>query len=156
MSGDYLTSIISSVFIYMIFAMIIGIFTQVSLALCVHNDAKSRYIESPEMWSLLCGFLGFIPGIVYLCMRAGKTRRFCYRCHGLSHSSNVICPYCGDNLAAQAAIPDEEAMRRRKKAKLFLWLYISGEILMFISVMIYIVVIMTQAMNYSFGIIGGY
>lgn len=63
----------SSVFtIFLVLGLLIsvvGILTQLFLALAVHYDCKEKRIENATMWTLLTFFFGWIPAIIYICTR---------------------------------------------------------------------------------------
>lgn len=109
----------------------------VLVALAVYNDAKSRWNESAVMWTALVGFLGWIPGIVYLCVRNNPLRRI-YACHNCGWGNPLSARQCG-RCGAGLYYPTEETARLQKKAKTFLiiglvlWgLAVIGEIFLFV------------------------
>ncbi|HHV32259.1 MAG: zinc ribbon domain-containing protein [Ruminococcaceae bacterium] len=68
----------------------------VLIALAVYNDARSKSNRDALMWALLVGFLGLIPGIIYLCVRNNvQNYVICPQC-GCSHLiQDLTCPRCG-------------------------------------------------------------
>lgn len=52
------------------------------LALAVFYDAKAKANDQPLMWALLVGFLGLVPGMIYLCMHKNPDRKrmYCMKC----------------------------------------------------------------------------
>lgn len=88
-----------------------GVAERVLLGLAAYNDARSKSNPDAVMWGLLVGFLGLIPGIIYLCIRnTVRNYTICPNC-GCSHlASDFNCPrcsapnpYCGQNLNPLAA-----------------------------------------------------
>lgn len=69
--------------VMIVFVCLAGVAAQVLLGLATYNDAKARGNNDPVMWGLLVGFLGWIPGIVYLCLRNNNANRL------------MTCPQCG-------------------------------------------------------------
>ena len=69
--------------VVIILVCLLGIAAQVLLGLATYNDAKARGNNDPAMWGLLVGILGWIPGIVYLCLRNHRANRL------------MACPQCG-------------------------------------------------------------
>ena len=61
--------------VVIILVSLLGIAAQVLLGLATYNDAKARGNSDPAMWGLLVGILGWIPGIVYLCVRNHRANR---------------------------------------------------------------------------------
>ena len=60
----------------------VSITGSVMVGLAVYNDAKSKMSLNAVMWAMLVGILGWIPGIVYLCVRNKPLERIyaCYSC----------------------------------------------------------------------------
>ena len=85
--------------------------------LAVYNDAKSKMSLNAVMWAMLVGILGWIPGIVYLCVRNKPLERIyaCYSCGWGNPLSARQCRRCGAGLY----YPTEETARLQKKAKAF-------------------------------------
>lgn len=82
----------------------VSITGSVMVGLAVYNDAKSKMSLNAVMWAMLVGILGWIPGVVYLCVRNKPLERI-YACYS-----------CGAGLY----YPTEETARLQKKAKAFL------------------------------------
>ena len=104
--------------VVIILVSLLGIAAQVLLGLATYNDAKARGNSDPAMWGLLVGILGWIPGIVYLCVRNKPLERIyaCYSCGWGNPLSARQCRRCGAGLY----YPTEETARLQKKAKAFL------------------------------------
>lgn len=75
---------------------IIGIAERVLLGLAAYNDARAKSNTDAVMWGLLVGFLGLIPGIIYLCIR-NSARRYtvCQNCSFAHDATDPNCPKCG-------------------------------------------------------------
>lgn len=75
----------------------LGIVQQVMFGLAAYNDAKAKGNGEPLMWGLLIGFLGLIPGIVYLCLRNSAANKmiYCQKCGFVHPISLPYCPQCG-------------------------------------------------------------
>ena len=60
----------------------VSITGSVMVGLAVYNVAKSKMSLNAVMWAMLVGILGWIPGIVYLCVRNKPLERIyaCYSC----------------------------------------------------------------------------
>lgn len=76
--------------------MVLGLVERVLFALAAYYDACAKENADALMWALLIGFLGFIPGIIYLFVRnTGTGYAICPNC-GLGHSGrDFACPRCG-------------------------------------------------------------
>lgn len=96
----------------------VSITGSVMVGLAVYNDAKSKMSLNAVMWAMLVGSLGWIPGIVYLCVRNKPLERIyaCYSCGWGNPLSARQCRRCGAGLY----YPTEETARLQKKAKAFL------------------------------------
>ena len=69
---------------------------RVMFALAAYNDAMAKGSSDATMWGLLIGFLGLIPGIIYLCVRSTQQRKVCCMRCGLWHNAfDPVCPRCG-------------------------------------------------------------
>ena len=88
------------VIIVLVYLLFIGgyLLTRIMLALAVFHDAKAKANEQPLMWALLVGFLGWIPGIIYLCMRKNPDSKmiYCMKCGAMHKMSLPACPQCGE------------------------------------------------------------
>ncbi len=91
---------------------------RVLLGVAAYNDARSKSNQDAVMWGLLIGFLGLIPGIIYLCIRnKAHVYTVCTNC-GFGHPvTDANCPKCGapNQLAAQYANPFAAAQAHRAK-----------------------------------------
>ena len=77
---------------------------RILFGMAAYHDALSKGNPDAVMWGLLIGFLGLIPGIIYLCVRGSSGRMVCCRKCGFWHRAvDPVCPMCGEpNPAAQA------------------------------------------------------
>lgn len=96
--------------------------TSVCLGLAAYHDAKSKMNSNAVMWGVLVGVFGFIPGIIYLCVRNNPTLPpvYCRNC-GLAYPVNSPgCPRCGlqNPYAASAYNPDAPVQAKRAKTLL--------------------------------------
>ena len=82
--------------VMIVFVCLVGVAAQVLLGLATYNDAKARGNNDPVMWGLLVGFLGWIPGIVYLCLRNNNANRLmtCPQCGFVHRVAEPFCPQC--------------------------------------------------------------
>lgn len=78
------------------FAALFFLAGRIFLALAAYSDARSKSNGDALMWALLIGFIGLIPGIVYLCIRnTVRSYTVCPNC-GCSHlAAEPNCPRCG-------------------------------------------------------------
>ena len=58
-----------AIIVIVIFLAIAAILAQIFLGLAVYHDAKSKGNSSSGMWGVLTGVFGWIPAIIYLCVR---------------------------------------------------------------------------------------
>lgn len=98
MGGRTDTLIISGIGVILMITLM-GLLTvaqRVLFALAAYHDACSKSNPDAVMWGLLIGFLGFIPGIIYLCVR-NSSRRFtiCSNCGCSHYAYDINCPRCG-------------------------------------------------------------
>lgn len=101
------------------------------IALAIWNDAKAQNNKYATMWALLTGFFGWIPAVIYLCVRKNQAgsivpRPICMNCRAPLFPGQMHCQYCGAPVYQinPANIPNfcfpEEAAKRMKRAKIFL------------------------------------
>ncbi len=89
-------NLLESIFPILMFASLIAV--RVLFAVAAYNDALSKMNQNALMWSLLIGFLGLIPGIIYLCVRNNSLSKLiiCKKC-GFTYFWNYLnCPKCGE------------------------------------------------------------
>lgn len=106
----------------MIFVCIVGIAAQVLLGLAAYNDAKARGNSDPVMWGLLVGILGWIPGIVYLCVRNNSANRLmtCPQCGCAHRVAEAFCPQCRVPNPYSVPFQNPLAPQQAHRAKLML------------------------------------
>lgn len=92
----------------------------VLFALAAYHDAQAQGNPDALIWGLAVGFLGLIPGIVYLCVRSSGRRVVrCANCGFPHDASDFCCPKCGEkNPAAAQANPYEQALAARAKKEM--------------------------------------
>jgi hypothetical protein len=100
---------------------LIGLAVRVLFALAAYNDARSKNNPNAVMWGLLIGFLGFIPGIIYLCVRnSGRGFIVCPRC-GISYQGSYLnCPKCGESNPANSQYVNPFSSLQAHRAKVYL------------------------------------
>ena len=116
----------------------VSITGSVMVGLAVYNDAKSKMSLNAVMWAMLVGILGWIPGIVYLCVRNKPLERIyaCYSCGRGNPLSARQCGHCGAGLY----YPTEETLQRQKKAKtLLIWGIVMWVVMILAFISIFIV-----------------
>lgn len=134
--GEWVALTFGLMFLYFA-CIVVG---QVLLGLATYNDAKARRNDSPAMWGLLVGFLGLIPGIIYLCLRNEGSRRMipCVKCGWYIQMNMPGCPRCGapNPYAAPMDSPELIALKSKAKKQLIaaIIVLVSGILLMFIGV----------------------
>lgn len=111
---------------------IVGLFYLVGrilVALAVYFDARSKSNRDAVMWALLVGFLGLIPGIIYLCIRnTVRNYTVCGNC-GISHLvTDQTCPQCGapNPYSSQYVNPLADQQAHQAKVLLIIGLVILG------------------------------
>lgn len=105
--------------IYFAFLGLCAIAMRILFALAVYNDGVAKENHDATMWALLVGFLGLIPGIIYLCVRNSPQRKACCPRCGLWHNAyETVCPRCGTPNPTPA-IPQQNPylLRNAQRAK---------------------------------------
>ena len=136
-----------------IFVAILGIAAQVLLAFATFNDAKARGNSDPVMWALLVGILGWIPGIVYLCVRNNSANRLmtCPQCGFAHRAAEPFCPQCRAQSPYSAPFNNPLAPQQAHRAKLLLiWAVVAYALTIVLSVVstMALVAALTGAMFY--------
>jgi ribosomal protein L37E len=105
--------------IIFLFFCFVPIAARILFGVAAYNDARSKLNQNALMWGLLIGFLGLIPGIIYLCVRNNPTNEFvhCMRCGAGYHVAYTNCPRCGEpnSFHIQYLNPFAEQQRHRAK-----------------------------------------
>lgn len=88
--------------------------------LAAYHDALARENPDALLWGLAVGFLGFVPGIVYLCVRSSARRLVrCSSCGYLHDAFDFCCPKCGErNPSAAQENPEAQFLAARAKKEL--------------------------------------
>lgn len=98
--------------------VLIFIAERVLFALAAYHDALGKGNPDAAVWGLLIGFLGLIPGIIYVCVRtSGKRMAACPKCGFLHYASDFSCPNCGEPNPAAVQPENPEAARFAARAK---------------------------------------
>lgn len=90
--GLFVAWILAAVFVFLLFLLAVHIL----LGLAAYHDAQAKGNRDALLWGLLIGFLGLVPGIVYLCVRNSARPLVCCPGCGLWHRpEEAFCPRCG-------------------------------------------------------------
>ena len=100
----------------------VSITGSVMVGLAVYNDAKSKMSLNAVMWAMLVGILGWIPGIVYLCVRNNRANRLmaCPQCGFTHRVAEPFCPQCHVQNPYSAPFQNPLAAQQAHRAKLLL------------------------------------
>jgi len=124
---------------------------QILFSVGVNNDAKGNYNPNPIMWALLTFFLGWIPAIIYLCVRKNNyIKVICQKCHNMLPEPQPFCPFCSSPIAVPPENPAFIALRERGK-KQMIWgavLIGGGTVLFFVLYFLFIFVLVGIAGAY--------
>lgn len=114
----------------MVFVLfLLWISVKVLFALAAYHDALSKGNRDAVMWGLLIGFLGLIPGVIYLCVRNSvSTRVRCRNCGALYDSWYQFCPVCGGKREEPmpAYVPYAEVYAQKAKRELTAGIVLAG------------------------------
>lgn len=126
-----------------------SIAVHVLFAVAAYNDARSKMNQNALMWALLIGFLGAIPGIIYLCVRNNPVQEFvtCMKCGATYHGAYMNCPRCGEPNSFNLQYLNPFAEQQRNRARV---LCIVAAILIGLVVLsgIIMVVLVVASANY--------
>ena len=129
--------------LFLMLAVSVG--AQVCLGLAAFNDAKAEMVDNPAMWGCLVGFLGLIPGIIYLVTRNNARNKLmpCPNCGWLNPMYMPVCTRCNapSPYAGNAFAPQTMALERKAKM-LLIWgivLYVSAIVISIIAVGVFMV-----------------
>ncbi|MFU0832049.1 MAG: DUF2116 domain-containing protein [Oscillospiraceae bacterium] len=109
------------VMLIMLFSFLVLIIQHVLFALAAYHDAQARGNPNAVLWGLAVGFLGIIPGVIYLCVRdTGIRMTRCTNC-GYPHDvTDFYCPKCGQKNTGQVQTnPYEPLLAARAKKELY-------------------------------------
>lgn len=75
---------------------------RVFLSLAVYFDCQSKNVSSYVLWTVLTAVFGWIPAVVYACLRKTlkKKELLCRACGSRIVSEDGRCPRCGNDIAA--------------------------------------------------------
>lgn len=106
---------------------LIGLAERVLLAFAAYYDASARGNRDAVMWAFLIGFFGWIPGVIYLCIRnSGHTMASCPNCGCVHPLGDLSCPRCGAPASVRNENPFFAQQERRAKGFLITALVLIG------------------------------
>ena len=108
---------------------LLWISVKILFALAAYHDALSKGNRDAVMWGLLIGFLGLIPGIIYLCVRnTVSTQVRCRNCGALYDSWYQFCPACGGKREEPmpAYVPYAEVYGQKARRELTAGIVLAG------------------------------
>ncbi len=146
---DIASNEVIAIIAFYLLIMAASIAVHVLFAVAAYNDARSKMNQNALMWALLIGFLGAIPGIIYLCIRNNPVREFvtCMKCGATYHGAYMNCPRCGEpnSFNAQYLNPFAEEQRHRARVLCIVAAVLIGLAVLFGIIM---VVLAAAAANY--------
>lgn len=148
-------ALIVGIWVWVLIIGLAGVGFQLLLAFSVYNDAKARGNTEPLMWALLVGLLGWIPGIVYLCMRDSAKNRMivCPNCGEVHPIGIPNCPKCGIyNTYCYPFYNPETPVVAKKAKKLFVAAMILLGVIVLLTIL-FVVLMVAGAVGYSSSII---
>ncbi|MBW7572892.1 glycyl radical enzyme family protein [Caproiciproducens faecalis] len=105
----------------MMIVSLVMLAVRVLFGLAAYHDASSKSNPDATMWGLLVGFLGIIPGIIYLCIRnSSGNYLLCPNCGFKHYLYDAACPRCGAPTQAPAQNINPLAAQQARRARLFL------------------------------------
>ncbi|MCI9414460.1 MAG: zinc ribbon domain-containing protein [Clostridiales bacterium] len=113
-------------FILMILVVIlIGLASQIMLALSVYNDARYRGDNNATLWAVLTGFFNIV-GLVYLIVQlTSKKFLYCGQCGRAVPLSQPVCPACGaPSPEVYRFAPPQQREKQKRNRWIFLWLFV--------------------------------
>lgn len=127
---------VSIVFLILIFSLLF-LAARILLGLAAYSDARSKGNADALMWGLLIGFLGLIPGVIYLCIRnSAYSSTVCLKCGFSFPAGAPSCPRCGEPNPYFARYSNPAAEHQARQAKT---LFIVGLILMGVGILAVVV-----------------
>ena len=134
-----------AIIVIVIFLAIAAILAQIFLGLAVYHDAKSKGNSSSGMWGVLTGVFGWIPAIIYLCVRNSSSQRIiqCTTCGFAIPASAPGCPNCNhaNPFAQQFYGPFVEQSKKRAKGFLIAAICCYAALILLIIAIVVIVAI---------------
>lgn len=95
---------------------------RILLGIATYNDANSKGNTESAMWGVLVGVFGWIPGIIYLCIRNSNCNRLiiCQNCGYTHRIAEPNCPQCNvvNPFSQQFTNPLTQIQKRRAKKML--------------------------------------
>lgn len=112
-------SILSNVILIVILC-VLGLASRVFLTLAVYFDCQSKRIKASLLWTLLTAIFGWIPAVVYACVRSTSPKEavLCRQCGSYVPPGEGFCPRCGN------AFGLEMQKQKEKNSKTFLILFV--------------------------------
>jgi len=103
-----------------LFLALLYLAEHILFALAAYHDAQAHGNPDAIAWGLAIGFLGLIPGVIYLCVRnSGRRMIRCANCGYPHDSSDFCCPKCGErNPAVSQGNPYEQELASRAKKEM--------------------------------------
>ncbi len=134
--------------VFLLVFLLAALAAQVLFGVAAYHDARSLADPNAPMWGLLIGFLGLLPGVIYLCLRAVPRRPVCCTKCGCWHSAlDPACPKCGEP-NPQAAFRDtgvSRALAEKAKKELIAGAVCAGASVVFLAVFAAGVVLLSMA-----------
>ncbi len=113
-AGRFAAWIIMAVLVFLLFLLAVRIL----LGMAAYHDAQAKGNPEALLWALLIGFLGLIPGIIYLCVRdTARPMVCCPGCGRWHRSEEAFCPACGRPSASAPPQANPYAAILEDKAK---------------------------------------
>ena len=114
---------------------ILGIVTNVCLALSVCFDAKLRNSNNTVLWAVLTGVFGWLVGLIYIIVQLASKPKptYCVRCGYMVPVGFPACPTCGTpSMAGTTMLTPEQVAKYKKLRLIFLIIWIVSTIAMWI------------------------
>ena len=111
------------IFFVWIVCIVFFIGFQVCIALAVYYDGQSKMNRNSVVWAVLCGLLGIIPMIIYLCVRNNPSTVpiYCSQCGRAHFISEPCCPFCHqENPYSRIEVANPRTQEQHKRAKVCL------------------------------------
>lgn len=154
-SYSYTGEAVGAAIAIIIIGILIGItalLSHIFLGLAVYNDARSKGNSNSGMWGVLSGIFGWIPAIIYLCIRNNAAQRIiqCTTCGFTIPANAPGCPNCNhaNPFAQQFYGPFVDQFR--KKAKGFLIAFICCYAAVILLVIAIVIIVVVFAGNYYY------
>ena len=89
--------------------------------MCIRDRSKMN--RNSVVWAVLCGLLGIIPMIIYLCVRNNPSMVpiYCSQCGRAHVISEPCCPFCHqENPYSRIEVANPRTQEQHKRAKVCL------------------------------------